>query len=78
MRHQHSQDRSVQLWYCGDCTGVHLRTEHVSLTLSNDEFAQLSEAVLEMYKQNMMHEEENLPKADDARPDDILNSDLIV
>ena len=78
MEHQHSQHRSVQLWQCGDCTGIHLRTEHVSLTLSNEEFAQLSEAVLEMYQQNVMHEKENLPKTDDAKSHDILNSDLIV
>lgn len=77
MQHQHSKHKQLQLWYCGDCSGFHLRTDHVSLTLTNEEFEQLSKAVLEIHGHGDAEQKEALSKTVSAKVDDVLDSDLI-
>lgn len=81
MQHQHSKYKQLQLWYCGDCSGFHLRTDHVSLTLSNAEFEQLSKTILEMHGHSdhepKTEQPETVHETVSAKVDDVLDSDLI-
>lgn len=40
----------LQIWFCADCDCVHFRTHHVSLSFTRSEFAVLSQAVLNIYR----------------------------
>jgi hypothetical protein len=76
MQHQHGGREQLQLWYCADCSGVHLRTGHVSLTFNHEEFAELSRAVIDIYQSDAAFQPEE--NAGQIEQDEVLESDLIV
>lgn len=65
----------LQVWFCAECDSVHLRTHHVSLSFSLAEFADLSHAVTNIYRDEIAEKLE--ARMETPKPDKILESDLI-
>ena len=67
--------QKLQIWYCDECRSVHLRTDNVCLSFTRSEFAELSEAVMDIYHAEIAPVIEK--EIDLAEIDSVLESDLI-
>lgn len=47
----HAAPQNLQIWMCHGCQAVHFKTGNVLLNFTKQEFAELTEAVLDIYSQ---------------------------
>lgn len=70
------ENKQLSLWYCVGCRRVHLRTGEVAISFDSREFAQFTEAVVDVYYSGGWEMSQwALPRAEEDDP--ILTSELI-
>lgn len=69
-------NHQLSLWYCENCRMVHLRAGHTILSFSSREFAEFTEAVVDIhYSSGWQMSQWALPVGEET--DEILSSKMI-
>jgi len=75
---KNAPSQNLQIWYCENCRGVHLKTQNVILDFSKKEFVELTNAMLDIFQDHFDPLEINrIADMVSATSDDVLMSETI-
>lgn len=75
--HDHTHSQNLQVWYCDHCKSVHFRTANVMLNFSKPEFIDLTNAMIDIFKNDFDPIELNKLANVIALSDEVLMSETI-
>ena len=75
--HDHDHSQNLQVWFCHHCQNVHFKTANVMLNFSKAEFIDLTNAMLDIFKNDFDPLELDKLASVFALSDEVLMSETI-
>ena len=75
--HEHDNSQNLQVWFCRQCQNVHFKTANVMLNYAKTEFIDLTNAMIDIFKNDFDPIELNKLASVFALSDEVLMSETI-